>query len=200
MGPRCRAPETLGDRFLLTTRDAELCPLPSVSSFHIRNVTTSSVLIAWDSQDSDMTGLKAFLVAYHRLDTNDVVKKFQVSPSTRMFRLNSLMDDSVYLVCVITQGSSYSDLNDQDNYLFSEAIRLEQQAEESEQFLLSDPTLLSSWAGDDSIITDTSLGPEIPSSNDTRYLITKPILNQCALHRVYRRRCNRWPPSSSTHY
>ena len=176
MGPRCRAPETLGDRFLLTTRDAELCPLPSVSSFHIRNVTTSSVLIAWDSQDSDMTGLKAFLVAYHRLDTNDVVKKFQVSPSTRMFRLNSLMDDSVYLVCVITQGSSYSDLNDQDNYLFSEAIRLEQQAEESEQFLLSDPTLLSSWAGDDSIITDTSLGPEIPSSNDTRYLITKPIL------------------------
>ena len=86
------------------TKDAELCPLPSVSSFDIRNVTTTSVLIAWDSQDANMTGLKGFLVAYHRLDTNDIVKKFHVSPSARMFRLNGLIDDSVYLVCVITQG------------------------------------------------------------------------------------------------
>ena len=104
VGPQCQAPETLQDRFLLMTKDAELCPLPSVSSFDIRNVTTSSVLIAWDSQDANMTGLKGFLVAYHRLDTNDIVKKFHVSPSVRMFRLNGLIDDSVYLVCVITQG------------------------------------------------------------------------------------------------
>ena len=88
MGPQCSAPESLLERHLLTIKDAELCPLPSVSSFHIRNVTTTSVLISWDSQDSNMTGLKGFLLAYHRLDTNDVVKKFQVAPSTRMFRLN----------------------------------------------------------------------------------------------------------------
>ena len=174
VGPQCQAPDSLSGRFLLTTKDAELCPLPSVSSFDIRNVTTSSVLIAWDSQDSNMTGLRGFLVAYHRLDTNDVVKKFQVAPSTRMFRLNSLKDDSVYLVCVVTQGSSYSDLNYQDRDLFSEAIRLEHHAETSEQFLLSDPTLLSAGSWDDNMVTDSP--PEIPSSNDTRYLITKPIV------------------------
>ena len=176
VGPQCDAPESLSTRFLLTTKDAELCPLPSVSSFDIRNVTTSSVLIAWDSRDSNMTGLRGFLVAYHRLDTNDVVKKFQVAPSTRMFRLNSLMDDSVYLVCVVTQGSSYSDLNYQDNDLFSEAIRLEHHTEESEQFLLSDSTLLSAGSWNDNIVSDNILAPEIPSSNDTRYLITKPIV------------------------
>ena len=117
-----------------------------------------------------MTGLKGFLVAYHRLDTNDVVKKFHVGPSIRMFRLNDLIDDSVYLVCVITQGSSYSDLNYQDNYLFSEAIRLEQQQQESEQFVVSDTRL---WSGDQVSSSDMS---EIPSSNDTKYLITKPIV------------------------
>ena len=176
MGPECEAPESLSARFLLTAKDAELCPLPSVSSFDIRNVSTNSVLIAWDSRDSNMTGLRGFLVAYHRLDTNDVVKKFQVAPSTRMFRLNSLMDDSVYLVCVVTQGSSYSDLNYQDNDLFSEAIKLEHHTEESEQFLLSDSTLLSAGSWNDNIVTDNILAPEIPSSNDTRYLITKPIV------------------------
>ena len=87
-----------------------------------------------------MTGLKSCLVAYHRLHMNDVVKKFKVNPSTRMFRLNNLMDDSVYLVCVITQGSSYSDYNYDDNYLFAEAIRLE---EESEQFPFSDQRVLT---------------------------------------------------------
>ena len=168
VGPQCDQPEGLSDRYLVTTKDAELCPLPSVSSFDIRNVTTSSVLIAWDSKDSNMTGLKGFLVAYHRLDTNDVVKKFHVSPGVRMFRLNDLADDSVYLVCVITQGSSYSDYNYQDNYLFSEAIRLEQQQQESEQLFLSDSRILSSDR-------ETEI-PEIPSSNDTRYLITKPIV------------------------
>jgi hypothetical protein len=34
---------------------------------------------------------------------NDVVKKYKVNPSTRMFRLYNLMDNSVYLVCIITQ-------------------------------------------------------------------------------------------------
>ena len=155
------------------TKDAELCPLPSVSSFDIRNVTTSSVLIAWDSQDANMTGLKGFLVAYHRLDTNDIVKKFHVSPSVRMFRLNGLIDDSVYLVCVITQGSAYSDLNYQDNYLFSEAIKLEQQQQDSEQLLLSDTRLWSGVGDDDDQVSGIT---EIPSSNDTKYLITKPIV------------------------
>ena len=111
VGPQCSHPESLSERYLLTTKDAKLCPLPSVSTFDIRNVTTNSVLIAWDSQDNNMTGLKGFLVAYHRLDMNDVVKKFKVNPSTRMFRLNNLIDDSVYLVCVNSQGSSYSDYN-----------------------------------------------------------------------------------------
>eukprot|EP00090_Calanus_glacialis_P036292 TRINITY_DN61906_c0_g1_i1.p1 TRINITY_DN61906_c0_g1~~TRINITY_DN61906_c0_g1_i1.p1 ORF type:complete len:799 (+),score=94.62 TRINITY_DN61906_c0_g1_i1:179-2398(+) len=171
VGPQCSQPESLSERYLLTTKDTELCPLPSVSTFDIRNVTTNSVLIAWDSQDNNMTGLKGFLVAYHRLDMNDVVKKFKVNPSTRMFRLNNLIDDSVYLVCVITQGSSYSDYNYDDNYLFAEAIRLE---EESEQFPFSDQRVLT--LNEEGLEITPSPEPEIPSSNDTRYLITKPIV------------------------
>ena len=162
MGPQCSAPESLLERHLLTIKDAELCPLPSVSSFHIRNVTTTSVLISWDSQDSNMTGLKGFLLAYHRLDTNDVVKKFHVSPHVRMFRLTELMDDSVYLVCVITRGSSYSELASQDNYLFSEAIRLE--------------TLQSEGLEGRRSSGEVELSADIPSSNDTKYLITRPIV------------------------
>ena len=80
-----------------------------------------------------------------------------------MFRLNNLMDDSVYLVCVITQGSSFTEFSRNQHYLFSEAIRLE----DSEQFPL--------LARTEGATSDTA---EIPSSNDTRYLITKPtILN-----------------------
>ena len=163
MGPQCAQPEALANRFLLTTKDEELCPLPSVSTFDIRNVTTSSVLIAWDSQDNNMTGLKGFLVAYHRLDMNDVVKKYKVNPSTRMFRLNTLMDNSVYLVCVVTQGSSYTDYSLYSE--FAEAIRLEEEGEE--QLPHSDQHVLGQGAPQEQ---------EIPSSNDTRYLITKPIV------------------------
>jgi hypothetical protein len=41
--------------------------------------------------------------AVFSLFQNDVVKKYKVNPSTRMFRLYNLMDNSVYLVCIITQ-------------------------------------------------------------------------------------------------
>lgn len=166
MGPQCAQPEALAHRFLLTTKDEELCPLPSVSTFDIRNVTTSSVLIAWDSQDNNMTGLKGFLVAYHRLDMNDVVKKYKVNPSTRMFRLNTLMDNSVYLVCVVTQGSSYTDYSLYSE--FAEAIRLEDEGEADEQLPHSDQHVLGQGMAFQE--------QEIPSSNDTRYLITKPIV------------------------
>ena len=114
-----------------------------------------------------MTGLKGFLVAYHRLDMNDVVKKFKVNPSTRMFRLNSLTDDSVYLVCVVTQGSSYTDYSLYSE--FAEAIRLEDAVEADDTFPYSDQHVFNDEVG-------TSNEPEIPSSNDTRYLITKPIV------------------------
>ena len=165
VGPQCARPDALANRFLMTTKDEELCPLPSVSTFDIRNVTTSSVLIAWDSQDNNMTGLKGFLVAYHRLDMNDVVKKFKVNPSTRMFRLNSLTDNSVYLVCVVTQGSSYTDFSLYSD--FAEAIRLDGEGE-LEELPHSDQHVLDQGMAD----------MEIPSSNDTRYLITKPtVLN-----------------------
>ena len=166
VGPQCAQPEALAHRFLLTTKDEELCPLPSVSTFDIRNVTTSSVLIAWDSQDNNMTGLKGFLVAYHRLDMNDVVKKYKVNPSTRMFRLNTLMDNSVYLVCVVTQGSSYTDYSLYSE--FAEAIRLEEEGEGDEQLPHSDQHVLGQGVAFQE--------QEIPSSNDTRYLITKPIV------------------------
>ena len=168
VGPQCAQPEALAHRFLLTTKDEELCPLPSVSTFDIRNVTTSSVLIAWDSQDNNMTGLKGFLVAYHRLDVNDVVKKFKVNPSTRMFRLNTLMDNSVYLVCVVTQGSSYTDYSLYSE--FAEAIRLEEEGEGDEQLPHSDQHVLGQG------VAGFQEQQEIPSSNDTRYLITKPIV------------------------
>ena len=112
-----------------------------------------------------MTGLKGFLVAYHRLDMNDVVKKYKVNPSTRMFRLNTLMDNSVYLVCVVTQGSSYTDYSLYSE--FAEAIRLEEQGDGTEQQPYSDQHVLGQGVAQEH---------EIPSSNDTRYLITEPIV------------------------
>lgn len=112
-----------------------------------------------------MTGLKGFLVAYHRLDINDVVKKFKVNPSTRMFRLNGLMDNSVYLVCVVTQGSSYTDYSLYSE--FAEAIRLDEEGDEP--FPYSDHHVLNQEMADLHEF-------EIPSSNDTRYLITTPIV------------------------
>ena len=81
---------------------------------------------------------------------------------------------SKIFVATLIQGSAYSDLNYQDNYLFSEAIKLEQQQEDSEQLLLSD-TRLWSGVGDDEDGQVSGI-TEIPSSNDTKYLITKPIV------------------------
>ena len=114
-----------------------------------------------------MTGLKGFLVAYHRLDMNDVVKKFKVNPSTRMFRLNGLTDNSVYLVCVITQGSSYTDYSLYSE--FAEAIRLDEDGDSEDLFPYSDQHVLNEEMA-------AMHEPQIPSSNDTRYLITKPIV------------------------
>ena len=54
-----------------------------------------------------MTGLRGFIVAYHRTDRNDAVKKYRLSPSNRGFQIGELSDDSSYRVCVITRGSSY---------------------------------------------------------------------------------------------
>ena len=125
------------DRFVLTTKDDELCPLPSVSKFNIENVTTTSVLIAWESKENNMTGLKRFLVAYHRMDKNDVVRKFQVNPTSRKVRLNNLMDDSVYLVCVITQGSSYADYQYSESSPVFASLSVKLQ-EETNHYLLSD--------------------------------------------------------------
>ena len=56
-----------------------------------------------------MTGLKGFIVAYHRLDKNDQVKKYRVGPTVRGFRIQTVAQDTLYLVCVITRGSSYSE-------------------------------------------------------------------------------------------
>ena len=63
-GPRCSGPAPLETRPLVTATTAELCPLPSVSSFHIRNVTTSSVLIAWDTDTETM--VRPVMLRFHR--------------------------------------------------------------------------------------------------------------------------------------
>ena len=54
-----------------------------------------------------MTGLRGFIVAYHRIDRNDQVKKYRLSPSIRGFQVGQISDDSSYRVCVVTRGSSY---------------------------------------------------------------------------------------------
>ena len=109
VGPQCSEPESLQDRHLLTVKDSELCPLPSVNSLTFNSVDPYNFLITWESPDTNMTGLKGFIVAYHRLDKNDQVKKYKVGPTVRGFRIQTVADNTLYLVCVITRGSSYSD-------------------------------------------------------------------------------------------
>ena len=92
-----------------------------------------------------MTGLRGFIVAYHRLDKNDQVehtdmsrmelhtksccklfrhlqcgvafqvKKYRVAPSVRGFRIVGVSDSAVYLVCVVTRGSSYGSGGEDDD-------------------------------------------------------------------------------------
>lgn len=109
VGPQCHEPGSVADRFLLTVKDSDLCPLPSVSSLTFNNIDPNNFLITWESPDTNMTGLKGFIVAYHRLDQNDQVKKYRVGPTIRGFRINMVNQNSRYLVCVITRGSSYKD-------------------------------------------------------------------------------------------
>ncbi|XP_040571793.1 uncharacterized protein [Lepeophtheirus salmonis] len=108
VGPSCFEPIHLKDRYLLTIKDSELCPLPSVESLGTSELLPHSFTLTWESADTNMTGLKGFIVAYHRLDQNDQVKKYRVGPSTRGFRVNALADNTLYLICVITRGSSYT--------------------------------------------------------------------------------------------
>lgn len=73
-------------RYLLTVKDSEICPLPSVTGLTYTKVDSYNFLITWKSPDTNMTGLKGFIVAYHRLDRNDHVKKYRVGPTVRGFR------------------------------------------------------------------------------------------------------------------
>ena len=83
VGPQCIEPTPLSDRYLLTVKDSELCPLPSVSSLQLSHIRPHSFLLTWESPDTNMTGLKGFIVAYHRLDMNDqVICLFQSSLTT----------------------------------------------------------------------------------------------------------------------
>ena len=108
IGPQCHEPTPISDRYLLTVKDSELCPLPSVNSLQVSNINPNSFLVTWDSPDTNLTGLKGFIVAYHRLDKNDQVRKYRVTPSIRGFQINDLSDNTLYLVCVVTRGSSYT--------------------------------------------------------------------------------------------
>ena len=73
MGPQCKEPEAVAERYLLTVKDSDLCPLPSVSSLTYHSRDPYNFLITWKSPDTNMTGLRGFIVAYHRLDRNDQV-------------------------------------------------------------------------------------------------------------------------------
>jgi len=55
-----------------------------------------------------------FIVAFHRLDRNDRVKKYFVGPSIRGFRVANADDGALYLTCVVTQGSSFTSSEDDD--------------------------------------------------------------------------------------
>ena len=107
MGPQCVEPASIVRRHLLSVRDSELCPLPSVNSLQLSSIKPSSFLVTWESPDTNMTGLRGFIVAYHRLDVNDQVKKFRLTPGTRGFQVDQVRDNTLYLVCVVTRGSAY---------------------------------------------------------------------------------------------
>ena len=91
----------------MSVKDSELCPLPSVNSLQLSQIEPNSFLVTWDSPDTNMTGLRGFIVAYHRIDKNDQVKKYRLSPSIRGFQVGQISDNSAYRVCVVTRGSSY---------------------------------------------------------------------------------------------
>ena len=112
VGPQCREPHGLAKRYLLSVKDSELCPLPSVNSLAFTSRDPFNFLITWESPDTNMTGLRGFIVAYHRLDKNDQVKKYRVAPQVRGFRIEAVADNAVYLVCVITRGSAYGIVRD----------------------------------------------------------------------------------------
>ncbi len=64
-------------------QDSELCPLPSVVSLDYVASSGSypyDFVVTWESPDTNMTGLKGFIVAYHRLDRNDQARSiFSIS-------------------------------------------------------------------------------------------------------------------------
>ena len=107
VGPQCQEPTPILNRYLLSVKDSELCPLPSVNSLQLSQIEPTSFLVTWDSPDTNMTGLRGFIVAYHRIDKNDQVKKYRLSPSIRGFQVGQISDDSSYRICVVTRGSSY---------------------------------------------------------------------------------------------
>lgn len=43
------------------------------------------------------------------------VKKYRVAPSVRGFRIEGVSDSAVYLVCVVTRGSSYGSGGGEDD-------------------------------------------------------------------------------------
>ena len=43
------------------------------------------------------------------------VKKYRVAPSVRGFRIEGVSDSAVYLVCVVTRGSSYGSGGEDDD-------------------------------------------------------------------------------------
>ena len=63
IGPQCHEPTPISDRYLLTVKDSELCPLPSVNRLQVSNLNPNSFLVTWDSPDTTLTGLKGFIVA-----------------------------------------------------------------------------------------------------------------------------------------
>ena len=122
VGPQCVEPTPILDRYLLTVKDSELCPLPSVSSLQLSNIRPYSFLVTWDSPDNNMTGLKGFIVAYHRLERNDQVKKYRLPPAIRGFQIEQVKDDTLYLVCVVTRGSSWRSVTSNEEAIRASAV------------------------------------------------------------------------------
>ena len=60
VGPQCQEPTPIVNRYLLSVKDSELCPLPSVNSLQLSHIKPNSFLVTWESPDTNMTGLKGF--------------------------------------------------------------------------------------------------------------------------------------------
>lgn len=134
------------------------------------------------------------------------VKKFRLPPSIRGFNIEQLLDNTLYLVCVVTRGSSWRGssgidetdlriqaLTDSEEESYNDDVdydidalemvgllRTERDASEAVEVVADDGGLFMfpEWAGNATTMSPMEETTTIiyPSSNETNLLVLKPIV------------------------